>query len=139
MTASAKAVLVSDPVIVPPKASAEIKFRWQPELIADSKVIAQNSRRSDSEASELLMQWALGELEAGRIVVPPKSAPKPVKYTWKADTIAKLKAIADRTGRSDNEVGEMLMEKAVAAARHEYALVAETAPQPAPRRRKGKK
>lgn len=62
------------------------------------------------------------------MIVPPKSKSVVVQcnFRWPSDLPEEIRAIAERSGRSLNETGELLMRWAVERAKAEYEAVAET-------------
>jgi hypothetical protein len=108
-------------VIVPPQPDpkdgrVQRKFRWDPSLIERVKHIARLAKRDGSETSELLMEWALQNVD-----VPRKQDPEPVKFYWSEAIAEKLHKKAEALNRSDNELAELLMEEAVKMAADEFA------------------
>lgn len=53
------------------------------------------------------------------MIVPPKKDPVNVKFRWDETLADDIKMIAEKTGRSMNETGEMLMRWAVERAKAE--------------------
>lgn len=106
-------------LIVPPKPSAKIKFRWPPELVASVRAVALRSGRTEKEASEMLARWALSD--EANIEIPVREDPIQLLYEWDAELVEKIRQIAESTDRSQSEVGELLMRKAVDRALAEFA------------------
>lgn len=63
-----------------------------------------------------------GVLEGEGVIVSPKKQPEQVKFRWDPDLIQEVRDIAERTGRTINEAGEMLMRWAVERAKTELEL-----------------
>lgn len=74
-----------------------------------------------------------GVVESKAVIVPPKTASVQVKFRWPPDLLDEIRAIAERTGRSQNEAGERLMRWAIERAKVELEMAGEPAPE---RRRK---
>lgn len=60
MSATAEGVVGDGPVIVSPKKEpVQVKFRWDPSLLAELKELAERTDRSMNECGEMLIRWAL--------------------------------------------------------------------------------
>lgn len=115
------AVLEDVGVILPPKKPQQIKFRWDPDLVDELKKLTERSGHAEKDVAERLMEWAVTE---GNVDPPPvRQPPRQLNYWWSDEVVEKLQAIADRTNRSVNEVGEWLMRAAVQRAREELDQV----------------
>lgn len=56
------------------------------------------------------------------MIVPPRAKATQVKFRWPPDLQAELAAIAEKTNRSINETGELLMRWAIERAKAELDM-----------------
>ena len=115
------AVVEDEGVILPPRKPQQIKFRWDPDLVEELKKLTERSGHAEKDVAERLMGWAVTD---GNVDPPPvRQPPRQLNYEWSDEMVEKLKAIADKTNRSVNEVGEWYMRAAVRQAREELDQV----------------
>lgn len=65
-------------------------------------------------------------VEGGTVIVTPRKPPEQIKFRFDPDLIQGLRDLAERTNRSLNEVGEMLMMWALERATEELARAGDT-------------
>lgn len=65
-------------------------------------------------------------VRADGVIVSPRKRPVQVKFRWDPDLAEELRQIAERTDRSINEAGELLMRWAIERSKAELDLAAES-------------
>lgn len=65
---------------------------------------------------------AVSLVRGGTVIVPPRTKPTQVKFRWPPDLQKELAAIAEKTNRSINETGELLMRWAIERAKAELDM-----------------
>lgn len=67
-------------------------------------------------------------VDGGTVIVSPKKPAAQVKFRWDPALRDELAALAERTGRTVNETGELLMRWAIQRAKEELELAGDTEP-----------
>lgn len=73
-------VIETASVIIPPKAKSRVKqpkFRWSEDTVDRLEVVSNDADRSMNETGEILMRWALQEVEREKKMLA--GVPEPLK------------------------------------------------------------